>query len=144
MAASWSDFARAAPEIAAGAEAAFARYEVVVLGTTPLRGAPRLSLVEPRVLDGRLLFGTTGNDPKSRDLLREPGCSLHTLVSHRTHVEPVFKAELLAFQVEPAEASEIADELARPEIRWRPSAVFVLEVVAAALIIAGRSTAWQP
>lgn len=62
--------------IASAAEVLFARYELIVLATNARGGHPRLSLVEPVLLDGDLVIGATVGDVKSSDLQHDPRCSL--------------------------------------------------------------------
>ena len=52
--AGWRDFEHGAPDLAGAAVALFERYEVVILGTNTRSGHPRLSLVEPVIIDGEL------------------------------------------------------------------------------------------
>ena len=95
------------------------------------------------MLSGRLTIGAEMGDVKDRDLRRHPRCSIHTVVDHRTHTEPVFKAELAAAPVGDERARDIAAELERPEIRWRPTAVFELEVLSASLVEGGVPRTWR-
>jgi hypothetical protein len=122
----WADYRQACPDRAAMAEAAFDRFEVVVLGTVRHDGSPRLSLVEPRVIDGDLVVGMSSSDGKFADLRRDHRCELHALVDHRTHVEPAFRISAVAEELAGRHLAEVLAELARPEIRWAPTAAFAL------------------
>lgn len=138
----WAEFAKQAPALAAAAGALFDRYEVMLLGTNTRSGRPRLSLIEPRIVDGRLVVGT-GDDVKAADLRRDPRCSLHTLVGHRTHDEPVFKAAALARAVADQQLAGLIEALGRPEIRWQPAAVFELTLESGVLMAGGVVERWR-
>lgn len=138
----WAEFEQDAPELALAASTLFARYEVVLLGTNRTDGYPRLSLVEPVVLDGDLLIGTRADDVKTKDLRRDPRCSMHTLVRHRTHHDGEFKAQLQGTEVS-ADARKL-DALSRPEFDWVPTAVFTLSIVRATLIETDGIKNWSP
>ena len=116
----WRGLEEESPEIAQAATELFARFELVVLGTVRADGLARLSLVEPRVIDHELFFGTTSDDGKTADLRAQPRCTIHSLVTHRTHEHPVFKATLYAAEVAPASLEHFAALLRRPEINWAP------------------------
>lgn len=136
-------FAEAAPAIASTAEALFARYEVIVLATNARSGHPRLSLVEPVVLDGDLVIGATVGDAKSTDLQRDARCSVHCMVSHRAHDEAEVKAVLTAVELTGDRLIAATGALARPEISWQPTVAFALQVETAALIARDAVTTWR-
>jgi hypothetical protein len=138
----WRDFERGAPDLAGAAVAALERYEVVVLGTNSRGGHPRLSLVEPVIIEGELVVGTSAGDAKTADLRRDSRCSIHGLVAHRTHDEPEFKAALDAVELKGHRLDAVASALARPEIGWQPTAAFVLTVERASLTRHGRTVTW--
>lgn len=142
MTAGWADFARQAPALATAVRALFDSYEVILLGTNSRGGRPRLSLVEPRIMDSRLVIGTS-DDAKAADLRRDPRCSLHSLVGHRTHEEPVFKAAAVAREIVDQQFGGIVAALARPEIRWQPVAVFELTLESAVLTARGVLDRWH-
>lgn len=143
MAARWSELVIEAAALAGVAKELFAQHEVVVLGTVSRSGRARLSLVEPRVIDGRLVIGTDSRDAKTADLRHDARCTLHTLVVHRTHGEPVFKARLLAHEITDGQLAEAVACLTRPEIGWRPSAAFELRFESATVFNAGRPVTWR-
>ncbi len=75
----WDDFAQEAPRIAE----VFARRHkatgnLCFLATLRSDGYPRISPMEPRILDGRLVLVGMPNTKKFRDLDRDPRFSLHT------------------------------------------------------------------
>jgi hypothetical protein len=139
----WAAFVEAAPEIASAAAVLFDRYELVTLATNTRSGHPRLSLVEPRILEGDLVIGATAGDAKSTDLGRDPRCSLHCMVSHRAHDEAEVKAALVAVELTGARLAAATGALARPEIRWEPTVAFELQVERAALVRRGDLSTWR-
>jgi hypothetical protein len=138
----WGDFTEGSPELAGAAVALFERYGVVLLGTNTRSGHPRLSLVEPVIIGSELVIGTLTGDVKTADLRRDQRCSVHALVGHRAHDEAEFKAALCAVELTGARFAIAASRLARPEIRWRPTAAFALTVERASVTRHGRTVTW--
>lgn len=78
---SWGDLERAAPEIAELGKERLEQTGVALLGTLRKDGSPRVSPVEPFLTREHLLFGTMSWSSKTRDLLRDPRCVLHSAVT---------------------------------------------------------------
>lgn len=82
----WDDFARQAPRIA---EVFVRRHaatgNLCFLATLRSDGYPRISPMEPRIFEGRLVLVGMPNTTKFRDLTRDPRFSLHTATTD-THV----------------------------------------------------------
>jgi predicted pyridoxine 5'-phosphate oxidase superfamily flavin-nucleotide-binding protein len=79
--AGWRDLERGAPEIARLGMARLAAARVAMLGTLRSDGSPRISPIEPHVIDGHLLVGAMTWSKKAHDLLRDPRYVLHSVVS---------------------------------------------------------------
>ena len=77
----WRDLEAAAPEIARLGKERFDQARVALLGTLRRDGSPRISPVEPYLTQGHLLFGAMSWSSKTRDLLRDPRCVLHSAIS---------------------------------------------------------------
>jgi hypothetical protein len=77
----WRDLEAAAPEIARLGKERLLAARVALLGTLRKDGSPRISPVEPYLTQGQLLFGAMSWSLKTRDLLRDPRCVLHSAVS---------------------------------------------------------------
>jgi Pyridoxamine 5'-phosphate oxidase len=77
----WRDLEAAAPEITRLGKERLDRAHVALLGTLRKDGSPRISPVEPYLTQGHLLFGTMSWSLKTRDLLRDPRCVLHSAIS---------------------------------------------------------------
>src|SRR5688572_25448622 len=88
----WSEFAAACPRFATLGEESFDRFGLLLLGTLRRDGWPRISPVEPVITDdGELELGMIWQSKKALDLLREPRCHLHSVVTDRNGTEGEFK-----------------------------------------------------
>ncbi|HEX4061395.1 MAG TPA: pyridoxamine 5'-phosphate oxidase family protein [Streptosporangiaceae bacterium] len=79
--AGWRDLQRGAPEIARLGMVRLAAARVAMLGTLRPDGSPRISPVEPHIVNGHLLVGAMTWSKKAHDLLRDPRYVLHSVVS---------------------------------------------------------------
>lgn len=78
---SWHALEAAAPQIAQLGQRRLETTRVVLLGTLRRDGSPRISPVEPYLSQGELLFGSMARSAKTRDLLRDPRCVVHSAVT---------------------------------------------------------------
>ena len=78
--AGWRDLEQGAPVIAGLGTARLAAARVAMLGTLRSDGSPRISPIEPCIVDGHLLAGAMSWSGKARDLLRDPRYVLHSMV----------------------------------------------------------------
>ena len=76
----WGELESAAPEIARLGKERFGRVGLALLGTVRADGSPRISPVEPHVVEGHLLFGAMSWSGKAHDLRRDPRCVVHSAV----------------------------------------------------------------
>ncbi len=88
----WADFEQAAPELAQLGEERFEASGLLLLGTLRRDGFPRISPVEPLIHDGQLYLGMMWQSRKALDLLRDPRCLVHSIVSNKDGSEGEFKA----------------------------------------------------
>jgi hypothetical protein len=77
--ATWAEFDRAAPEMAALGMRQLQKFGLAYLATTRKDGAPRVHPVCPVIADGRLFVATAPTSPKRLDLLRDGRYVLHAL-----------------------------------------------------------------
>src|SRR2546428_13245832 len=77
----WCDLEEAAPELAGLGKDRLDDARVALLATLRKDGPPRTSPVEPYFTQGHLLFGAMSWSLKTRDLLRDPRCVLHSAVT---------------------------------------------------------------
>ncbi len=128
----WSGFEREAPELASIGRRSFVRYEVILLATNRPDRSPRLSLVSPLLFDDALYIATRAGDAKTTDLEQDSRCSIHSLVSHRTHADRAFTADALARPVgDAARRERLLERAQRPEISWFPDAIHELDITSA-------------
>src|ERR671937_2172346 len=106
----WDEFAAAAPELAALGEERLRGRELCLVGTLRRNGWPRISPVEPEFVDGELMLGMMWRSPKALDLLRDPRCVVHSVVSRKDGDEGDFKLYARAVEVpEPDRRERFAD-----------------------------------
>jgi hypothetical protein len=147
----WGDFAEAAPDLAAVGAERFRRYGVILLGTIRRDGTPRISPVEPYVVDGRLLLGMMWQSHKARDLQRDPRCLVHSAVANRDGKEGEFKVRGRAEEIHNEHWRTRYGDATEATIDWRPSGdwhLFAIEIESVAWVRygdgAGRTTRWTP
>ena len=76
--ATWNDFSTAAPELAKTARELFEANKHLTIATLRRDGAPRISGIECRFIEGDLWFGSMPNAVKALDLQRDPRFALHS------------------------------------------------------------------
>ena len=147
----WGEFAEAAPDLAAVGAERFERYGVILLGTTRRDGTPRISPVEPYIVDGRLLLGMMWQSHKARDLQRDPRCLVHSVVANRDGKEGEFKVRGRAEEIHDDSWRNRYGDATERTIGWRPTGdwhLFAIDVESAAWVRygddVGRTTQWTP
>ena len=79
----WDDFRRQAPRLAAVAHERLIAPGVLLVVTIRRDGTPRLSPVEPLVLDGELWLSMMWQSRKASDLLRDDRILVHSITTTR-------------------------------------------------------------
>jgi hypothetical protein len=79
----WQPFEAAAPRLAGLAEEKLVAPGVVLVGTIRRDGTPRISPVEPFLLDGDLWLSMLWGSRKAMDLKRDDRVLLHSIVTSR-------------------------------------------------------------
>jgi hypothetical protein len=128
----WRDFERKAPEIALPGAQRLQRARLALIGTLRLDGWPRISPVEPLFISEDLVLGMIWKSKKALDLLRDPRCVLHSVVTEPDANEGEFKLRGRVVLV----AQERSVEIIREKWRLAPSAslhVFWMDVLSASL-----------
>jgi hypothetical protein len=129
----WSELERGAPELAELARSEFARAGMALVGTLTRDGSPRISCVDPQIIDGALFLGMMWRSRKAADLRRDPRLVLRNAVctNRGDEVEVILRGE----------AVEVTDEEARrrylgavPEWGERPFHLYAVDVQTAAVI----------
>lgn len=77
----WSEFAAAAPELAAVARGRLEERHLCLVGTLRGDGWPRITPVEPYIVGEELMLGMMWRSRKATDLLRDPRLVIHTIVT---------------------------------------------------------------
>jgi Pyridoxamine 5'-phosphate oxidase len=129
---SWRDLEAGAPDLAREGWARFERTKVALLGTIRPDGSPRISPVEPYLIEGELVVGVMPST-KLDDLRRDPRCALHSSVSNLDGSEGEFKVQGRAVSTEePAIVdAEGAWWAGRPRHRFQ---AFTIEIEEAILL----------
>lgn len=83
----WHQFEVAAPELAASWKEQLDDPGVALIGTIRRDGSPRISSIDPCIVDGELLLGMMWRSMKALDLLRDPRCVLQSPICTSTGTE---------------------------------------------------------
>ncbi|MGP8008553.1 MAG: pyridoxamine 5'-phosphate oxidase family protein [Acidimicrobiales bacterium] len=127
--ATWDQFRTGSPELAAKAEARMAADGLLLVGTVRANGWPRISPVEPLVVEGDLYLGMMWHSRKAHDLLREPRCVVHTATSDRSGTTGDVKVYGRAVDVADPDRREHYCRALETAIGWRPHEDFHLFTV---------------
>lgn len=96
--ADWRDLEQGAAELARLGLARLDAARLAMLGTLRRDGSPRISPVEPHIVDGRLLVGAMTWSGKAADLRRDRRYVLHSVVSGPDSGEGELKLHGLAVE----------------------------------------------
>ncbi len=147
----WRDFGAGDPGLAAVAESRIAEDGIVLVGTLRANGWPRISPVEPLIVDGRLYLGMMWQSRKAHDLLADPRCVVHTAVRGRDGSDGDVKVYGRAVEVTEAAERERYGVALEAAIGWRPDGPFhlfaldVTEVGYFAVVDGGHDVrTWRP
>lgn len=136
----WKEFKSAAPELAARAEELFESTGVLLVGTVRKDGSPRISPVEPFIVEGVLYLGMMWRTMKALDLLRDPRCTVHNLIRDRHATEGEFKLHGRARGVQDEETRDRFCDAVKKKLGWSLKGMkyrlFAIEVESAALFTA--------
>jgi hypothetical protein len=130
----WSEFTAASPELAALGVERMERHGVILLGTLRRDGSPRISPVEPLVVGDELELGMIWQSRKAIDLLRDPRCVIHSVITDRNGTEGEWKLWGRARPLELADRERYCVAL-DAKIGWRPKEpfhAFAIEIESAA------------
>src|SRR5262249_36172582 len=137
----WADFKVAAPRIAEEAEKLFDRTGVLLIGTIRKDGSPRISPVEFLLADGELYLGMMPRSLKAQDLLQDPRCTVHSVISDRMAAEGELKLHGRTRNVQDAGERHRYCEGLKAKIGWSPEGMefdlFAIEVESAGLFQSG-------
>jgi hypothetical protein len=146
----WVEFTRSAPELAALGQERLERSGLCLVGTLTAAGYPRISPIEPFIVDSELMLGMMWQSKKALDMERDPRIVVHSTVSSREGTEGDFKLWGRAVDVtDPKLRTSHADTL-EAKIDWRPGEPFHLvrvDIERAGFVVFGpepAALAWNP
>ena len=136
--ATWQEFEREAPALAALGRERFESTGVVLLGTVRKRGNPRVTPVEFTFFDGELCLGGMWQSMKMLDLTRDPRCAIHSTVTDKSGEEGDFKLSGRALTADdPGFRGRYAAAVLE-STGWQPSEpfhLFTIEISEAAFVV---------
>jgi hypothetical protein len=146
----WDAFAAEAPELGALGLERFEKTGLCLVGTLRRDGSPRISPVEPYVVDGELMIGMMWQSRKALDLLRDPRVVVHSVVTNKDGSEGDFKLYGRVLDVPDPQRRRAYGNATFARIAWRPDGpfhLFAVDVEQAGFISFGdrqRALRWTP
>ena len=133
----WGQFEAAAPEMAASGRAQFEQSGVVLIGTIRKDGSPRISCVEPCILDGVFYLGMMWQSRKALDLLQDSRIVVHNTIYTSTGDEVEFSLRGRAIDIRDL---EVRRRYASERTHWQEPNfhLFSLNIESASLVEYGR------
>lgn len=134
--ASWAEFEREAPALAALCFQRFRATELMMLGTIRKHGYPRISPTEWTLYEGELVLGGIWQAKKALDLLRDPRCTLHSTTTNKSGKEGDAKLWGRAVPMPEDQQAPYWDHIFE-EIGFRPDGpahVFTIDIESAAYV----------
>ena len=136
----WAEFKQSAPELASLSEERFQRHGLVLVGTLRQDGWPRISPVEPLVVDGVLYLGMSYRSRKALDLLRDSRVTVQSIVTNKDGTEGEIKLYGRAEDVQSPDRRRVYLEAVRREMGYElaadePFHLFVVDVESAAYLV---------
>ncbi len=127
--ATWQEFREADRPFAELAEARIDGEGLVLVGTLRRNGWPRISPVEPLIVEGVLYLGMMWQSRKALDLLRDPRCVVHSVVRDKAGTEGDVKVYGRAVDVADADERQRYGRALEARIGWRPEGDYHLFAV---------------
>ena len=136
----WAQFKAADPELAYLGEERFRRNGMALVGTLRRNGWPRISPVEPLVVEGVLYLGMTWRSRKALDLLRDSRITVHSAVANRDGSEGEFKLYGRAVDVQSPETRKVYAEALYRELGYELEEgedfhLFAVDIESAAFVV---------
>jgi hypothetical protein len=116
----WSEIERRQPRLAELGRQRLLEPGVVLVATIRRDGTPRLSPVEPFVLDGALWLSMMWQSKKAADLLHDPRVLVHSVITNRDGGEGEFKLRGTARAEHDAAVQRRYAEAVARSLGWDP------------------------
>jgi hypothetical protein len=131
----WDELEADAPELADAARKEFERTGMALVGTLRKDGSPRISCVEPCIVDGVLYLGMMWRSRKAVDLVRDPRLVLHNAVSTNRGDELEIAVNGRAVEIHDAETRRrYAEAVERTAWNGSPFHLFAVEIDSVGLV----------
>jgi hypothetical protein len=133
----WTEFADASPELASLFHERLDKTGLALMGTIRKDGTPRISPLEANVFEGYLLLGMMWQSKKALDLIRDPRCLVHSVVTNKDGTEGEVKLRGRAVDVADMGLRERSAQHSFDTTGWRPEEpyhLFWLDIEQAAFI----------
>lgn len=116
----WSQLESSQPRLAELGRRRLINPGVVLVATIRRDGTPRISPIEPLVMDGALWLCMMWHSTKATDLLRDPRVLVHSVITNRDGTEGEFKIRGVArVEDDPATQRRHAQAAAK-DLGWSP------------------------
>lgn len=116
----WQDLVERQPRLAARAHERLVEPGVVLVATLRRDGSPRLSPIEPFLLEGDLMLSMLWQSFKARDLLRDPRLLVHSIVTGRDGADGELKLRGTACEEPDVDRQQRYAEAVAAALGWRP------------------------
>lgn len=132
----WQRFATDAPEMAGLGKQLLEQSRVAVVGTIRADGSPRISSIEPVILDGQIYLGMMWRSRKALDLLRDPRLVLRNAICTSTGNEAEIILRGRAVDIHEGEERGRYRDAVAMQIAWTEPRfhLFAVDIESAALI----------
>lgn len=146
----WRELIAVAPDLATLGARRFEQTGLALVATLRKDGWPRVSPVEPFIVDGELLLGMMWKSQKARDLLRDSRVTVHSPTANRDGAEGDFKLYGRVRSVTNPILRRSYEDAVEAKIAWRPQEpyhLFSVDIVSTAFVIFGKERyglTWTP
>jgi hypothetical protein len=117
----WGEVRTRQVRLAGVGEDRLMRPGVVLVGTVRGDGTPRISPVEPWLMDDVLWLCMMWQSTKARDLMRDPRVLVHSVITNREGTEGEFKVRGTVWEETRAEVQRRYSDEVTEALGWTPS-----------------------
>lgn len=116
----WSELERAQPRLAELGRRRLIEPGVVLVATIRRDGTPRLSPVEPFLMDGDLWLSMMWQSTKARDLARDPRILVHSVIADRDGGDGEYKVRGTARPTDDGDVQRRYADAVALSLGWEP------------------------